>query len=497
MRSNNTTVVWLAALGTAALGAAILFSAEAGINWPIWVAAASLSVIVARYVSAKKVESPLLILLAWALILAVRFAISDTPFIRALIVLSDAMLLGLAMITLGVASWSDLSAKLLAAVPWLAPVRVLGGTAHEVTATPRSFSSSRTRSLAIGGVLSVLMIVVLVGLLGSADPVISWSTDHIAAWLPDWSFPPRVLFFAFLLALTLGANSIAARQMTPNIPRYPELSVKPTLGVTEQRMLLWSSAVVLWLFVLLQASYLVHSPPTAVGSGVTFAEFARRGFGQLSFAATLVGAIILILEYARPFTATERERATLRHLELALIVALELILVSAFRRVILYEQAYGFTTARLVAQAYMIAMALALVALALEIGRERISIAFGRRVAEIALGVFTVLALWNFEGWIVNRNIDRAQATGKFDAMYASRLSNDAIPTLVRRRAEIPQPARDSVDLRFACKRVSAERRWFEWNRSVNLAEAALRSWQRPPCPKPTVRSSELTPVPD
>src|SRR3982750_976036 len=100
MRSNNTTVVWLAALGTAALGAAILFSAEAGINWPIWVAAASLSVIVARYVSAKKVESPLLILLAWALILAVRFAISDTPFIRALIVLPDAPLLGLFLFTL-------------------------------------------------------------------------------------------------------------------------------------------------------------------------------------------------------------------------------------------------------------------------------------------------------------------------------------------------------------------------------------------------------------
>jgi two-component system sensor histidine kinase BaeS len=251
------------------------------------------------------------------------------------------------------------------------------------------------------------------------------------------------------------------------------------------------------MFVLLQASYLVHSPPAAMGSGVTFAEFARRGFGQLSFAATLVGAIILILEYTRPGTVTERERSTLRRLELALIIAVELVLISAFRRVILYEQAYGFTTARLVAQAYMIAMALALVALALEIGREKISLAFGRRVAEIALGAFTVLALWNFEGWIVNKNIDRAQATGKFDALYASRLSSDAIPTLAQRRADIPQPARDSVDMRFSCKQIRTERRWFEWNRSVNEAAAALRNWPRPPCPKPTVRGSELAPVPD
>ncbi|MFL5500525.1 MAG: DUF4153 domain-containing protein [Gemmatimonadaceae bacterium] len=495
MRSTNSTVVWIAALGTSTLGAAILFSAEAGINWPIWVAAASVSVIVARYVSAKRVEAPLLILLAWATILSVRFALSDTPFIRALIVLSDAMLLGLAMITLGVVNWSELSAKLLVAVPVLAPVRVIGGTAYEATATPRSFSSSRTRSVAIGAVLSAAVIVVLIALLGSADPVISWITEHLAGWLPDWSFPPRVLFFAFLLVLTLGANSIASRQIQPNIPRYPQLEARPALGVTEQRMMLWSSAVVLWLFVLLQASYLVHSPPAALGSGVTFAEFARRGFGQLSFAATLVGAIILILEYARPGTATERERTTLRHLELALIIAVELVLISAFRRVILYEQAYGFTTARLVAQAYMIAMGLALVALALEIRRERISIAFGRRVAEIALGVFTVLTLWNFEGWIAARNIDRAQTTGKFDALYASRLSSDAIPTLARRHADIPQPARDSVELRFACKQLRTERRWFEWNRSVNAAADALRTWQRPPCPVPSVRASQAGPV--
>src|SRR5437763_2367112 len=255
MRTRNATIVWTTALATSALGASILFAAEAGINWPIWVAAASLSVIIARYVSAGKVETPLLILLAWSTILSLRFAVRDTPFIRALIVLSDAMLLGLAIITLGVANWAELSAKLLVAVPWLAPARVVGATAHEVSATPQSFSSPKTRSLVIGSVLSISLAVVLIALLGSADPVISWSTDRIVAWLPDWSFPPRLLFFAFLLVLTLGANSIASRQMLANVPRYPQLAMRPTLGITEQRMISWSSAVVLWLFVLLQTSY--------------------------------------------------------------------------------------------------------------------------------------------------------------------------------------------------------------------------------------------------
>ncbi|MDP9205355.1 MAG: DUF4173 domain-containing protein [Gemmatimonadota bacterium] len=484
MRSSASTVAWTAAILTSALGAAILFSAEPGINWPIWVAAASASLILSRLVAVRRVETPLLVLVAWATALSLGFALTDKEGFYGLIVASDAMLLGLATITLGAERWSDLSAKLLVAVPFLAPARVVATTGRELADAPSSVSSPRSRSLIKGALLSVPLVIVLVALLGSADPVIRWSTDRLFGWLPDWSFPPRVLFFAFLLTLTLGANSIARRQLVAKFPQYPSLDVRATVGLTEQRMMLWSAAVVLWLFVLLQASYLIHPPPAAVGTGVTFADFARRGFGELSFAATLVGAIILVLEYARPADATERDRAILRRLELALVIALELVLISAFRRVILYEQAYGYTTARVFAQAYMIVMALSLAALALEITSGRISVAFGRRVAEIALGVFTVLVFWNFEAWIVNRNIDGAATSGKFDARYATRLSRDAIPTLVERREEIPLPQRDSVITRLGCERSPADRRWFEWNSSVAAADRALQGVQRPPCPR-------------
>ena len=160
-------------------------------------------------------------------------------------------------------------------------------------------------------------------------------------------------------------------------------------------------------------------------------------------------------------------------LELALLVALELVLFSAFRRVILYEQAYGFTTARLFAQAYMVVMCLALLALAIEVARGSISIAFGRRVAEIALGVFTVLVFWNYEAWIVNRNIDRAAHDGKFDLGYAVRLSTDAIPTLISRRAEVPTETRAGMEAWLSCVPLPAERRWFEWNRSVRATDRA------------------------
>ena len=488
MRSPASTVAWTAALLTSALGAAILFSAEPGINWPIWVAAASVSLIVSRLVAVGRVETPLLVLVTWATVLSLGFAFTDNE-VYGLIVASDAMLLGLATITLGAEKWSDLSAKLLVAVPFLAPLRVATTSAREVAGAPNSVSSPRSRSIIKGALFSVPLVIVLIALLGSADPIIRWSADRLTAWLPDWSFPPRMLFFGFLLTLTLGANSIARLQPAAKLPQYPDIGATPRVGLTEQRMVLWSAAAVLWLFVLLQASYLIHPPPAAVGTGVTFADFARRGFGELSFAATLVGAIILVLEYTRPADATERDRVVLRRLELALVVALEIVLLSAFRRVILYEQAYGYTTARVFAQAYMIVIALSLAALAFEITRDRISIAFGRRVAEIALGAFTVLIFWNFEDWIANRNIDRAVTTGKFDARYTRQLSRDAVPTLVARLNEIPVTQRDSVMIRLGCAKLAGDRSWFEWNRSVAAADRALRSVERPPCPP---RGSQL-----
>ncbi|MFL5480686.1 MAG: DUF4153 domain-containing protein [Gemmatimonadaceae bacterium] len=487
----STKTAWICAIITAALGATILFSADPGINWPIWVAAASGSLILARYSAIGRVEVPLLILCSWATILSFGFALTRTDPFPFFIILSDAMLLGLAVITLGAERWADLSARLLAAVPFLAPFRVFGMSAQEVAAAPRSVASPRSRALIRGGLITVPLVIVLVALLASADPIISWGTDRITSWLPDWSFPPRLVFSLFLLAVTLGANALAIRQLSLRLPPFPTAPVRISVGMTEQRMVLWSTAVILWLFVALQVSYLVHPPPAALGTGVTFAEFARRGFGELSFAVTIVGAIIIILEYTRPADLAAHDRATLRRLDFALLIALELILVMAFRRVLLYEDAYGFTEARLFAQVYMLAMGLALAALAWEISRGSISVSFGRRVAELALGAFTVLVFWNFQAWIVNRNVDRVTSGGKFDAFYLATLSPDATPTLIKRLPEIPQPQRDTIEMRLACRRGPGERRWFEWNRSVAAASEALKTWAPPACPSRAKLSSQ------
>jgi hypothetical protein len=230
--------------------------------------------------------------------------------------------------------------------------------------------------------------------------------------------------------------------------------------------------------VLLQISYLFHEPPGVVGSGTTFAEYARRGFAQLSVAVTLVGGLILVLEATRAREMDPGQLRLLVRLEAALLIALELMLLSAFRRVILYEQAYGYTTMRVFAQAYMLVVALSLVALWLEVAKGAITVDFGRRVAVIALGTFTVVAFWNYGAWIANQNFDRAARTGKFDSAYAIELGRDidAIPTLVTRRNELPAPERVVVENFLGCDRLRESGRWFEYNFRRRAANLALKA---------------------
>jgi hypothetical protein len=332
--------------------------------------------------------------------------------------------------------------------------------------------------------ITVPIVIVLIALLRNADPVISWTVDRLTEILPEWSISTRVVFFLFLLAITLGANSLAARQRESRLPALPGLATRTVLGFTEQKMALISVAVILWLFVLLQISYLFHAPPGVVGSGITFADFARKGFAQLSLAVTLVGGLILVLEATRPADLDPSGRRFLVGLEAALIIALELMLFSAFRRVILYEQAYGFTTMRVFAQAYMVVVAFALIALWLEVGKGMITIDFGRRVSVIALSVFTLLAFWNHEAWIVNKNFDRAAQTGKFDAEYPTELSADAFPTLLARRKELAAPEREVLESRLGCERLPEATRWFEYNTRLRAASLARKS-EPLPCPTP------------
>jgi multisubunit Na+/H+ antiporter MnhB subunit len=211
---------------------------------------------------------------------------------------------------------------------------------------------------------------------------------------------------------------------------------------------------------------------------MTFAEYARRGFGELTVVAS--ASVILILVSER-FGKREGRTNIIRLITLAIIVAVLFLLGSAFNRVLLYEDAYGFTTARLYAQSYMLVVALALIALGIELRNQMSPSRFFRRTFAAGTAVFIVLLYWNHSAWIASRNIDRFATTGKLDTRYlASELSLDAVPAIVERLPVIPEPTqtelRNAIRSRHAKHPKLLEMKWYEWNsRRADAAQALLK----------------------
>jgi hypothetical protein len=191
---------------------------------------------------------------------------------------------------------------------------------------------------------------------------------------------------------------------------------------------------------------------------------------------------VLILVSER-FGMSNGRNGQIRIATLAVLIGVLFLLFSAFNRVLLYEEAYGFTTARLYAQAYMLIVAVALVALGWEMRREINPSRFFRRTFTTATAVFIVLLYWNHHAWIANRNIDRVASTGKLDTAYLTRdLALDAVPTLVERLPSIPEPLRSELQRALVTRNAKRPRlfnsMWYELNLRRSAAADALKRIQ-------------------
>ena len=165
-------------------------------------------------------------------------------------------------------------------------------------------------------------------------------------------------------------------------------------------------------------------------AGVTYADYARSGFFELLWVAGLT-AVVLIL-FSRITNLTERTtRRAFLVLALVAIGLTLLIVLVAFQRLQLYEEAYGFTMLRLYSHIFAVWIALIFVFLAADFaGMFRPWRWFVGAVSVSAMVVLLTLNLLNPEAIVVSLNIERARTTNQIDAQYLATLSNDATPTL-------------------------------------------------------------------
>ena len=203
-----------------------------------------------------------------------------------------------------------------------------------------------------------------------------------------------------------------------------------SLGAIETGVMLGLLDLLFLAFVAVQVRYFFGgSALVQATTGLTYAEYARRGFFELVAVSTLVLPFLLFVHWLLRADDAQGQRL-FQWLAAAQIALLFVIMGSAFERMWLYQEEYGLSEQRLYPTAFMGWLAVVFVWFGLTVLRgRRERFAFGAMVAGFLL--IATLHLLNPDALIARTNLARARAGHIFDARYAARLSADATPELV------------------------------------------------------------------
>ena len=233
--------------------------------------------------------------------------------------------------------------------------------------------------------------------------------------------------------------------------------ITPFLGFTEASVVLGSVIILFTAFVFIQFRYLFSGEMYIDSSGFTYAEYARRGFGELVAVAFI--SLLLIQSFRAILKhKNANQRKLFARIVIALVVLVLVILASAFQRLSLYESAYGFSSLRTYAHVFIIWLGLLLVGVViLEFLKQ--TRAFANLVLLVMVGFALTLNMLNVDAFIVRQNIKRAAAGQELDSSYLARLSSDAIPALVSAFQSETQTEdiKESVGAALACQRLAIE----------------------------------------
>jgi hypothetical protein len=229
----------------------------------------------------------------------------------------------------------------------------------------------------------------------------------------------------------------------PLIPRF--------LGFTEAAVVLGAVVVLFAIFVFIQFQYFFGGQTNIGVEGYTFAEYARRGFGEL-VAVAFFSLLLLLGLSGIVKRQTSSQRWTFSGLGIGMVALVGVMLFSAYQRLVLYENAYGFTRLRTYTHVFMIWLALLLaVVVVLEILRRERTFALAFLLSSI--GFAASLMLVNVDGFIVRHNLNRAMNGEALDAGYLASLSSDAVPVLAAALEDESLPAgrRDTIGAALVC----------------------------------------------
>lgn len=287
----------------------------------------------------------------------------------------------------------------------------------------------------IGLIISLPMAAILMGLFMSADAVFSDAVEKaidfmgldIANIFADILF--GLIFGLFLSAALLGL-------------KYENIKQKPTsyLGNNIESIIIGSFLTIINLFIItfvaFQFVYLFGGSVNITASDMSYAEYARRGFFELSTASGIIFAIALFV-----LIMTKKKEGKLPIWIQFSIVSLCLcngvLLISAVKRMLLYVDVYGLSIKRVLTLWFMAIIGFCLLWIIMKCFIIKVDIMTWIGLTAI-VGV-CILSLSNTERIITKYNIDRYLSDPNsisLDVNHLSQFSYTTAPEIARLKSE-------------------------------------------------------------
>ena len=317
------------------------------------------------------------------------------------------------------------------------------------------------------GLLIAAPIVLILGaLLSEADMVFADRLEKFFELFDLERLPEYIFRVFYIIVLTYSFTGILLQAVLPKSrAKQPDPSktwVKPFLGWTESAIVLGSINLLFAFFVTIQFRYLFGGQANITAAGYTYSEYARKGFGELVTVAVLSLLIYLCLASITR-TKNRGQKRGFSALSSLLMLLVLIMLASSLQRMLLYENAYGFTRLRAYTHVFIFCLAALLIAtIVLELTGKRGR--FGLALLIFNFSFAIALGVMNVDAFIARQNIQRAlnpdsQATKlALDGNYLTELSNDAVPVMVEafQNPDLSEEAHDELGAELACRLIVA-----------------------------------------
>lgn len=290
--------------------------------------------------------------------------------------------------------------------------------------------TSNSSKIIISLLISIPAVLFLISIFSAADEVFAYYVDAFVDWLRiDVSAILFDIIFGGLITIYLFPYMFGLQSGTP----LPVKEKKKRKGIDSVYVatFLGVCTLVYMTFTAVQIGYLFNRDlPSIVGSGINYAEYARKGFGELCFIVALTFTVVLL---AARFTEKKEngKMSVAVQTVLTILSASALVFVtSAICRLYWYAEAYGLTKNRVISIWFVVVLALCTLGIIFKIWVEKINLTMICGCIVVAMTI--VLNFANLDYAVANYNVERYINGGadEVDMYYLSELSPAATPAV-------------------------------------------------------------------